>query len=180
VYAAREPAGGDGWRAVHPAAYDGALRVTVGGADGRWSDHINVGGEEADVLAGPHALPFPPASIAELVIRGLPAATTRHEFERSMVPHWADLLAPHGVLRIHVRDPRAWLERIAEPEDGDDGESATLAVDSWPGAILPAYVIRTLEDQGFTRVRVEAERWVEGRPEAEIVAERRGAWRTSA
>lgn len=184
VYAGRPSAGAvaAGWHGVHPAAFDGALRVAVGGGD-RWSDHINVdseGGEGADLVAEAHALPFPPGSVRELVVRSLPPGTTRHQFERTLVPHWAGLLAPHGLLRIHVRNPRAWLERIAETDQGGDDRPVAGAIDSWPEGILPAYVARVLQERGFAHVRVVAERWADGLPESEITAERRGAMRSSA
>ena len=103
------------WLNIHPATYDGRLRVVVGCGDQPWPDHINVDHTEdsrPDVVAVPAALPFPPGSIRELAIQRLDPTTTRHAFESSLLSHWSALLAPHSTLRLIARDPQAWLERV--------------------------------------------------------------------
>jgi glycosyltransferase involved in cell wall biosynthesis len=173
---------GTNWLPVHPATWDATIRVAVGGEDD-WPDYVRVrsdGVNPTDLTAEPDALPFPPGSVRELAIRELPGGTTRHRFEQILVPHWAELLMPGGLLRIYVSNPRARLELLAREADQDEPDKRIVSVDPSVDSITPPYVLRVLEQHGFTSARVVAERWAEGRPEAEIIAERRDLLRSSA
>ncbi len=164
------------WLGVHPATYDGRLRVVVGCGIVPWPDHLNVDDSpeaQPDIVAAPTALPFPPGSVLELIIQALDPATTRHAFESSLLPHWCALLASHSMLKLIAQDPQAWLERL--PTSGD---SATMPATQpnasrWPDSLSPSYLMRVLKTHGFHDVRISSRRWSNGLPEVEIAAERR-------
>ncbi len=89
------------------------LRINVGAGHLPMDGFVNVDLRELpgiDVVAPANAMPFEPASVAEIFSSHTLEHFPQEELRRTLLPYWTSLLRPGGTLRAVVPDIEAMTE----------------------------------------------------------------------
>ncbi|GHH16837.1 hypothetical protein GCM10008023_21320 [Sphingomonas glacialis] len=137
------------------------LRLNLGAGHLQLDDYLNVDGRALpgiDIVADATAIPFDECELAEIRSSHLVEHFSSHILERVVLPHWAALLQPGGVLTTIAPDGEAMVRALNDGEmEFEDFREVLFGGQDYDGdfhfnLITPKSFFETLQRAGFNDI----------------------------